>query len=187
MTKLFFLFLFFPAIIFCQNSAYVGVGIISSFANTTILDQEYSSENLSDIGLYYGNKLVFNDYLETIIEVSYLNNRVVLAQEENNRFELHQNIGFALKPGVYLKKHSIHLNIGIFGVYLFDKDEKLGGQLDRFDESYFYGLDYSYNLNQKISANVAYLFSEFESVSNWTQHTLKDFSILQLSILYRLY
>ena len=78
-------------------------------------------------------------------------NRVVLAQEENNEFELHQNIGFALKPGVYLKKHSIHLNIGIFGVYLFDKDEKLGGQLDRFDESYFYGLDYSYNLNQKIS------------------------------------
>jgi len=187
MTNFLFLFLFFPAIVFCQNSAYLGVGMISTFANTTSFNQANSSNNLTDFGLYYGNNLIINDYLETVIEVSYLNNRLVLAQKENNKFELHQNIGFALKPGFYFDKHSVRLSFGMFGVYLFDKDVVYGNQLDRFDESYFYGLEYNYGFSKNISGNVAYIFSKFESVSNWTDHTLNDFSILQLTIQYKLY
>lgn len=187
MTKFLFLLFFVPAIALGQNSAYLGAGMISSFANTTSSNDQVSSNNLIDFGLYYGNNLSVNNYLETVIEVFYLNNRVVLAKEGNNKFELHQNIGFALKPGYYYEKHSIHLSVGILAVYVFDKDEQYGNQLDRFDESYFYGLEYNYDITPKVSYNFGFFFSEFKSISNWTNHTLTDFSVLQLSLYYKLY
>ena len=68
---------------FGQNNFYLGIGMISSFANTTNNTENFSSNNLSDFGLYYGNNLLINDYLETVVEVFYLNNRVVLAKNGN--------------------------------------------------------------------------------------------------------
>ncbi len=172
---------------FGQNNFYLGIGMISSFANTTNNTEKFLSNNLSDFGLYYGNNLLINDYLETVVEVFYLNNRVVLAKNGNKKFELHQNIGFGLKPGVYYGKHSVHFSVGILAVYLFDKDEKLGNQLDRFDESYFYGIEYNYDITQKVSCNLGFLSSKFESISHFTEHTLTDFSVLQCTIQYKLY
>lgn len=187
MKKMTFLFIFLPFIVVGQNNFYLGAGIISSFANTVDNNNQYTSNNISDIGLYYGNDLIINDYLETVIEVFYLNNRVVLAKNGNKKFELHQNIGFGLKPGFYYKKHSVHLSTGVLGVYVFDKDEDLGNQYDHFDESYFYGLEYNYDITQNFSCNLGFLFSNFESVSHFTDQSLRNFSVLQITIHYKLY
>jgi len=133
MKKLLLLILCVPLIGFGQNNFYLGVGMISTFANTEDNNNQYTSNNISDFGLYYGNDLIINNYVEAVVEVFYLNNRVILAKNGNKKFELHQNIGFAFKPGVYYKKHSVHLSAGVLGVYVFDKDEELGNQHDHFD------------------------------------------------------
>ena len=127
MKKILFLLIFLPFIGVGQNNFYLGAGMISSFANTEDNNNQYTSNNLSDFGLYYGNDLIINDYLKAIVEVFYLNNRVALSRNGNKKFELHQNIGFGL------------------------------------------------------------LFTEFESISHWTDHTLTDFSVLQCAIQYKLY
>ena len=187
MKKILFLLIFLPFIGFGQNNFYLGAGMISSFANTEDNNNQYTSSNLSDFGLYYGNDLIINDYLKAIVEVFYLNNRVALSRNGNKKFELHQNIGFGLKPGLYYEKHSIHLSAGMLAVYLFDKDEEFGNQLDYFDESYFYGIEYNYDITKKVSCNIGFLFSKFEFRSNWTDYTLTDFSVLQFTIHYKLY
>ena len=78
----------------------------------------------------------------------------------------------------------MNLTGGILGVYVFDKDVVLGNQLDRYDESFFYGMEYNYDITDVISGNLAFLFSSFESVSHYTYHTLKSFSVLQISLHY---
>ena len=184
------LLLIIPLLSLGQHNFYLGFGMISSFANTTdnTHTTQSTSNNISDFGLYYGNNIIINDYLETTLEVFYLNNRVVLAKNElSEKFELHQNIGFAFKPGAYYGKHSIHLNTGILAVYVFDKNEQFGNQLDRFDESFFYGLEYNYDITKKVSWNLGFFFSKFESISHWTNHTLTSFSVLQCSLYYKLY
>ena len=187
MKKTLFSLIFLSFIGFGQNNFYLGLGLISSFVNTEENNNQSKTSNPLDFGLYYGNNLIINDYLKTIVEVFYLNNKVTLARNGNKRFELHQNIGFGLKPGLYYKKHSIHLSAGMLAVYLFDKDEEFGNQLDYFDESYFYGIEYNYALTQKVACNLGFLFSNFEFKSNWTNRTLTGFSILQFAIHYKLY
>lgn len=187
MKKILSLLLFVPLIGLGQNNLYLGAGSISSFAKTIDNNSTFTSNNLLDFGVYYGNTIIINDYLETCLEVFYLNNRVVLAEHGNKKFELHQNIGFAIKPGFYYLNHSFYLSAGVLAVYVFDKDQELGNQLDYFDESYFYGLDYRYDITQKISCNLGFLFSSFESISHFTNHTLIDFSVLQFTIHYKLY
>jgi len=187
MKKILFSLFFLSFIGFGQNNFYLGLGLISSFVNTEENNNQYKTRNPLDFSLYYGNDLIINGYLKTIVEVFYLNNRVTLARNGSKRFELHQNIGFGLKPGLYYKKHSIHLSAGMLAVYLFDKDEEFGNQLDYFDESYFYGIEYNYDITQKVSFNLGFLFSKFEFRSNWTNHSLTDFSVLQYKIYYKLY
>ena len=187
MRRISFLLVFLPLMSLSQSSFYIGTGLISSFANTVYDDQKYTSKNMLDFGLYYGNNLIINDFIETVLEVFYLNNRLVLSRDGDKRFELHQNIGFGIKPGVYYKKHSLHINSGMLAVYVFDKDENLGNQLDYFDDSYFYGIDYNYDITQIISCNISFLSTNYESVSHWTDYVLKDFSVLQLTIQYKLY
>ena len=186
MKKLLLILLCLPIIGFGQSDFYLGVGMISSFANTSENNKQFKSNNKSDFGLYYGNNIKINNYFKTAIEVFYLNNRVILAQEGNKKFELHQNIGFGLKPGIYYKKHSINLSAGMLAVYVFDKDVEFGNQLDYFDESYFYGIEYSYDITQKTSCNLGLLYSDFYKPSNWTNHTLTDFTVLQLTLHYKI-
>ncbi len=188
MKKLLLIVLFFsPLIIFAQNNFYLGVGNISSFAHTINDNENYLSKNMSDIGIYYGNNILLNDYLETSIEVFYLNHKVVLAQEGDNRFELHQSLGFAIKPGLYYNKQGLRFSGGVLAVYVFDKNEVLGNQHDHFDESYFYGLEYIYDITKKVSFSLGYMFSKFQSVSKLTNHTLTDFSVIKYTVQYNLY
>ena len=64
MKKILFLLIFLPFIGVGQNNFYLGAGMISSFANTEDNNNQYTSNNLSDFGLYYGNDLIINDILK---------------------------------------------------------------------------------------------------------------------------
>ena len=175
-----------PIIAIAQNNVFFGAGLISSFGETTFQETTFSVNNYSDFGVYYGNEFRVKNQFGLILEVCYLNNQLVLATSGNKKFELHQNIGLGIKPGFYIKDHSFHLNVGILGVYVFDKDVIHGNQLDHFDEAYYYGLDYYYDISPKISLNSGFLVSSFESISHYTNHTLKKFSVLKLSIYYHI-
>ena len=186
MKKIFFVLFCFPIILLGQSNFHLGFGVISSCAKTIKNDKQYNANNKFDIGLYYGNDIKINNYLKTVIEVFYHNNRVILAEEDNKRFELHQNIGFGLKPGIYYKKHGINLITGILAVYIFDKDLEFGNQLDYFDDSFFYGVEYNYDIMKNLFCSFGFLYTDFEKNSNWTNHILKSFTVLQFTINYRI-
>ena len=126
-----------------QNNFYLGIGSITTFANLTDGTHTTQRENM-DFGLYYGNNIRFSESFMTVLEVFYLNQKVVLNKTRMSKFELHQNIGIGIKPGFYSGKHSVHLSTGVLGVYVFDKNDE-GNQFDHFDESYYVGVDYNYD------------------------------------------
>ena len=75
------------------------------------------------IGITFGNEFNLSERLYLGLEFYYYNNKLVLASEGANRFELHQCLGGSLKPGIRYGRHSSFLILGINGVYLFDKNE----------------------------------------------------------------
>ena len=181
---------FFSFIICAQNNFYVGLGHISTFSETVLVSNESilsQPRNLSNFSLHYGNSFFINKNFKLNTEIFYLNNNLILATNETRRFELHQNIGISLKPGLYFKRHTIYFNIGLTAVYVFDKDEIQGNQYDHFDDSFFYGFDYNYSITEKIAMNLGFTHAKFESISHFTNHTLKNFSNLMLSLNYNLY
>jgi len=171
---------------YAQNNFYLGFGSISSFASVTSNSINFQASNLTDFGLYYGNEFLVNDYFKISSEIFYLNNNLTLATNGDKVFELHQNIGFGLKPAFYAGKHTICLSSGILAVYVFDKDEILGDQLDRFDEAYFIGFGYGFDVTNNIVLNCEFITAKFESISHYTDYTLESFSVLQLKLYYKL-
>ena len=139
-----------------------------------------------DFGVYYGNNIRLTKNFITVIEAFYLNQQVVLSRTRNTKFELHQNIGFGIKPGFYSGKHSVHFSAGILGVYVFDQNS-LGNQFDHFDESYYYGMDYNYDLSSKLSCNLGVILSEFYSSSYFGPAELEEFAVLQFTLHYKLF
>ena len=104
---------FFSLIVFAQNNFYVGLGHISTFSETVLVSDESildQPRNLSNFSFHYGNSFFINKKFKLNTEVFYLNNNVILATNETRRFELHQNIGFALKPGYVFNKHGSENN-----------------------------------------------------------------------------
>ena len=91
------------------------------------------------------------------------------------------------KPGFTLQRHSFFMSVGILGVYSFDKDEALGYQIDRFDESYFYGLEYNYFFSDKMSFNLGFLHTKYKLDSFYTDYSLKRFKTFHFSFHYYLY
>ena len=141
MTKnLFIIFILFANFIFAQQNFYLGFGSISTFAQLKNNNDSREREN-RDYGIYYGNNIKITNNILTTMEVFYLNQKVVLNKTRSSKFELHQNVGFGIKPGFYSGRHSVHLSAGILGVYVFDQNDN-GNQFDHFDESYYYGMDY---------------------------------------------
>jgi len=167
-----------------SHDFYLSVGNLSSIATTISAGEEYKSNNLIDFGVYCGNKFYFKERGVVCLEFFYLNNQVVLARNDDRRFELHQNIGASVKPGVILGKHSFYASCGLTAVYVFDKDEVLGNQYDRFDQSMIFGVSYEYELTKAISMNLGYVYSKFHSISHFTSHTLIDFTMISTSIVF---
>jgi len=188
-----FLLLINPLFSLSQNRFYLGLSGISSFGNTIKNDKEFKSKEIIDFGIHIGNQFIISNNFKFKLECFYLNNELVLARqnngefESNKRFELHQNIGLSIKPGLYKDKHNFYFIFSILGVYVFDKEEYTGRQFDRFDEAFAFGLEYNHNISKKTSVSLGYMYSEFESISNFTNHTLKSFSILHLTLNYYLY
>ena len=185
MIKKIILLIFLPLITFAQTDFYLGLGSISTFAKLKEADTYYEKENM-DYGLYYGNNLRLTNQFMTTLEVFYLNQKVVLSRNRSSKFELHQNIGFGIKPGFYSGKHSVHLSAGILGVYVFDNNGQ-GNQFDHFDESYYYGMDYNYDLTDKLSCNVGIILSEFYSKSEFTNGELEEFAVFQFTVHYNIF
>ena len=184
--RVFYFLLFFLVPIFSisQHSFYLGFGSISTVANLKNKEVSEQSQNL-DFGLYYGNNIKVSPKFMTVFEVFYLNQQVVLHQNRTSKFELHQNIGFGIKPGFYSGRHSVHFSGGILGVYVFDQHSS-GSQFDHFDESFYYGLDYNYDITKNISCNFGVLISDFPSESHFSNFQLTDFAVLQLALHYNL-
>jgi len=181
MRSLLFL-LFAPLVILSQNDFYLGFGSITTFAQFKDQGDLYEKDNI-DFGLYYGNNLKITKKFITTIEVFYLNQEVVLNKTRSSKFELHQNVGIGIKPGFYSGKHSIHLSVGVLGVYVFDQNSE-GGQFDHFDDSYYYGMDYNYDLTKRISCNLGVLLSDFKSESYFNTGQLEEFAVFQFTLHY---
>ena len=173
-----------PLFSWTQNNFYLGIGSIKTIANLTESSHATQQEN-RDFGLYYGNNIKVSPKFMTVFEVFYLNQQVVLHQNRTSKFELHQNIGFGIKPGFYSGRHSVHFSGGILGVYVFDQHSS-GSQFDHFDESFYYGLDYNYDITKNISCNFGVLISDFPSESHFSNFQLTDFAVLQLALHYHL-
>ena len=173
-----------PLFSWTQNNFYLGIGSIKTIANLTESSHATQQEN-RDFGLYYGNNIKLSKNFMTVLEVFYLNQKVVLNKTRISKFELHQNIGFGIKPGFYSGKHSVHLSTGILGIYVFDQNSE-GGQFDHFDESYYVGLDYNYDLTNNLSCNFGILLSDFTSISPFSNSELESFSVLQLTLHYNI-
>ncbi|MAZ58535.1 MAG: hypothetical protein CMP56_03915 [Flavobacteriales bacterium] len=183
MNKLLILFII-PLFAWSQNNFYLGFGSITTVANLTQAEISTQEENI-DFGLYYGNNIKLSQNFMTVLEVFYLNQKVVLNKTRLSKFELHQNIGFGIKPGFYSGKHSVHFSTGILGVYVFDQNNE-GNQFDHFDESYYVGLDYNYDLTNNISCNFGILLSDFNSISHFSNSELQDFAVLQFTLHYNI-
>ena len=140
--------------------------------------------NLLNAGITFGNEFNLSEHLYLGLEFYYYNNKLVLASEGANRFELHQCLGGSLKPGIRYGRHSSFLILGINGVYLFDKNETTGNQIDQFDDSILWGLQQKHQLTQNMSVSMAFIHSAFERQSFYTSSKLTTFSIIKCGLSY---
>ena len=148
-----------------SHNFYVNLSAISTIGNATEGNHiSYSPNNLLDVGVYCGSDFKISEKLRLSLEFYYLNNKLVIAEEGDERFELHQNLGVSIKPGVRFGDFSSYLSVGINAVYLFDKNEATGNQIDRFDDSYFLGLEQHYHINENLIFTLGYTFSKFKCI-----------------------
>ena len=96
------------------------------------------------------------------IDIVYQNNKNILKKlaYQDTRFELHQTISMLLKPSFKFNNSTIGPILG-FGVYVFDKKEDTGEQIDRFDEGYLFGVNLNQNLSSKVSVNFLFITKYF--------------------------
>ena len=62
----------------------------------------------------------------------------------------------------------------MFNNFVFDKSHNGMGQFDHFDESYYYCIDYNYDLTDKISCNLGVILSDFKSISYFNCFSYSD-------------
>ena len=60
-------------------------------------------------------------------------------------------------------------------------------KVEDFDESYYYGMDYNYDLTDRISCNLGVILSEFYSYSQYTSGELTEFAVFQCTLHYNLF
>lgn len=183
----YYIILLFPVLIYGQHNMYIGIGSIASFAKTEFTTHNFLSKKNIGFSLSYGNTIKINNKIQLSLEAHYHDNKFVLSRKDNSRFELHQNVGLRIKPGINIGQHTISLIHGITGVYVFDKNSDNGNQLDRYDEAWMWGGEYSYHPSNNLIFNIAYVFSNFESLSLYTGNKLISFSTLELGFRYKIY
>lgn len=174
--------------LFSQINYYVGYDLLST--NSKIVENnEVINQQNYNYSIYIGNEININKKVSIFIDIGYQNNKSVLKELEDydTRFELHQTISMLLKPSVRYINSSFAPIIGVSGVYVFDKKEYTGEQIDRFDEGYLLGINFNQNLTQKISINFSMIYNMFNSVSHYTNTELKNYTTTSIGIQYNLY
>ena len=123
------------------------------------------------------------------LNIVYQNNKNILKklEELDTRFELHQTISMELKPSFKFNNRTIGPILGVSGVYVFDKKEDTGEQIDRFDEGYLIGVNLNQNLTSKISINFSLINNIFESSSHYTNTELINYTTITIGIQYNIY
>ena len=163
---------------------YVDISSISTIGSVDSENISLTPKNLLSAGITCGNEFRSEKNFVLALEFYYYNNKLVIAEEGDDRFELHQCLGANIKPGFNYGKHTSFLISGINAVYLFDKNENTGHQIDRFDDSIFWGIEQNYQINQNFKATISYIYSKFERISFYTTSTLKNFQIIKLGLGY---
>lgn len=180
--------LFFYNALFSQINYYVGFDLLST--NSKVVENN-NENNLNSINFstYIGNEINLNSKFSLFVDIVYQNNTNVLKEIENfnTRFELHQTISMLLKPSFKYNNTSIGPVVGISGVYVFDKKEDTGEQIDRFDEGYLFGVNLNQNLTQKTSINFSVINNIFESVSHYTNTKLINYITMSIGIQFNLH
>tara|TARA_B100001564_G_scaffold249485_1_gene211841 strand:- start:215 stop:817 length:603 start_codon:yes stop_codon:yes gene_type:complete len=168
-----------------KNTFYLNISGISTWGLAYYGDIIHSPSSAKNWGVYCGNDFTvysLSENLKFSIEFYYLNNNFIISEVGDNRFELHQNIGVNFKSGYRYGDLTTYLLVGINAFYLFDKNEVTGYQIDRFDNSMFYGIEQVYNLNERCYISLGYSKSNFERESFYTPVTLTSISVLKLGV-----
>ena len=154
--------------------------------STVGLAEEGSSEttphSLNKFGITCGNEFTLRGPLRLALEFYYYDNKLVVAEEGDDRFELHQCLGANLKPGLSYGTFKTFAIAGINAVYLFDKNERSGSQVDRFDESLFWGVEQQCQVTKNLRVSLGVIHSKFERSSFYTSSTLKQFRIFKIGL-----
>jgi len=180
--------LFYSNILIGQINYYVGFDLLST--NSKVIENNNeNNQNSINFSTYIGNEINLNNKFKVFIDVVYQNNKNILKQleDQDTRFELHQTISMLLKPSFKFNNNTIGPIIGVSGVYVFDKKEDTGEQIDRFDEGYQFGVNLNKNLTSKVSVNFSLLYNIFESVSHYTHTELVNYTTMTIGVQYNLY
>ena len=174
---------------FGQINYYIGANLLNTQAIVLVNDQQKIKSNPSDFGLYIGNELTVYKNIQIGIDVFYQNNNTILNKlsQDETRFEFHQNIGIKISPAYRFQKNTFGLNLGVTGIYVFDKKEVTGNQIDRYDEAYAYGLFYNRSFHPKWSLNLSMLKAGFDSNSHYTNAQMKAYTTFSLGLQYNLF
>ena len=134
-----------------QINYYLGFDLLST--NSKVIENNNENNQSSiNFSTYIGNEINLNNKFKVFIDIVYQNNKSILKQleDQDTRFELHQTISMLLKPSFKFNNNTIGPIIGVSGVYVFDKKEDTGEQIDRFDEGYLFGVNLNKNLTLKV-------------------------------------
>lgn len=174
--------------LFSQINYYVGVDLLST--TSKVVENDIENRQIStNYATYIGNEVNINNKVSLFIDIVYQNNKNILKELEDldARFELHQTISMLLKPSFKFYNSTIGPILGVSGVYVFDKKENTGEQIDHFDEGYLIGFNLNHNLTSKISANISVINNIFESESHYTHTKLINYTTMTIGIQYNLY
>lgn len=184
----------FICFVFCYNAFgqinyYIGVNVLNTQAKVLVSDQQEIKSNPSDFGVYIGNEVPIYQSIQLGVDIFYQNNNTVLNEvaDDETRFEFHQNIGIKISPAYRFQKNIFGLNLGVTGMYVFDKKEATGNQVDRYDEAYIYGLFYNRSFHQKWSLNLSMLKASFDSRSHYTNAEMRGYTTFSLGLQYNLF
>ena len=174
--------------LFSQINYYVGFDLLSTTSKVVENDKE-NYENNINYSTYIGNEINVNNKVSVFIDIVYQNNKNILKELEelDTRFELHQTISMLLKPSFKFNNSTIGPILGVSGVYVFDKKEDTGEQIDRFDEGYLFGVNLNQNLTSKVSVNFSLINNIFESLSHYTHTELINYTTMTIGIQYNLH
>ena len=171
-----------------QINYYLGFDLLST--NSKVIENNNeNNQNSINFSTYIGNEINLNNKFKVFIDIVYQNNKSILKQleDQDTRFELHQTISMLLKPSFKFNNNTIGPIIGVSGVYVFDKKEDTGEQIDRFDEGYLFGVNLNKNLTSKVSVNFSLLYNIFESISHYTHTELVNYTTMTIGVQYNLY